>query len=111
MGSLGRGFETPHHGGVVDIGGSRIYGSVREKLIQTLQADYSSDNKLALPDELLYDDKGLAIWADIISTKEFYQTADEIAIFDKHGPEIVSRLHPGVTIVDLGAGLVYPSYF
>jgi EasF-like predicted methyltransferase len=96
--------DIPRHGAVVDIGGSNIFTDVRERLISTLEAEYSAENKTALPDELLYDDKGLDIWAEIISTKEFYQTADEIAIFDKHGPEIVERLRRHVVIVDLGAG-------
>lgn len=104
MGSLGIGYESPRHGRVIDIGGSKVFNGVRERLILALEAEYNPKAKVALPDELLYDDEGLAIWADIISTNEFYQTADEIAIFDQHGSEIVKRLQSGVTIIDLGAG-------
>ena len=57
-----------------------------------------------LPDELLYDDVGLGIWNKIIFTKEFYQTHEEMALLVTHGKEIVDRVEPGVTIIDLGAG-------
>ncbi|KEY71593.1 hypothetical protein S7711_06054 [Stachybotrys chartarum IBT 7711] len=104
------------HGEVLDIGGSGVFSEVRKGLVKTLEANYNPDCKLALPDELLYDDVGLDIWSKIISTAEFYQTADEIAIFENHGAEVAKLLKPEattidakplnteVTIIDLGAG-------
>jgi uncharacterized SAM-dependent methyltransferase len=100
--------DAPAHGAVVDIGGSNMYDDVAERLEQTLMASYSSTSKPTLPDELLYDDVGLPIWNQIIFTPEFYQTHDEIALFDKHGADVAARCQAGVTIVDLGAGLVCP---
>lgn len=94
------------NGTVVDIGGSKMYDSVAERLAETLNAPYSSTSKPVLPDELLYDDVGLPIWNQIIFTPEFYQTHDEIALFDKHGADIAKRVQAGVTVIDLGAGLV-----
>ncbi|KAG8671319.1 hypothetical protein FPOAC2_04651 [Fusarium poae] len=96
--------DAPHHGAVVDIGGSNMYDDVAERLEQTLTSSYSSTSKPTLPDELLYDDVGLPIWNQIIFTPEFYQTHDEIALFDKHGADVAARCQAGVTIVDLGAG-------
>jgi uncharacterized SAM-dependent methyltransferase len=46
----------------------------------------------------------LPIWNEIIFTPEFYQTHDEIALFDAHGRDIIKRLQPGVTMIDLGVG-------
>lgn len=92
------------NGTVVDIGGSKMYDSVAERLAETLNAPYSSTSKPVLPDELLYDDVGLPIWNQIIFTPEFYQTHDEIALFDKHGADIAKRVQAGVTVIDLGAG-------
>lgn len=99
--------DAPRHGDVVDIGGSRMYDDVGDRLARTLKNPPGSANtKPTLPDELLYDDIGLPIWNEIIFTPEFYQTHDEIALFDAHGSDIVARAQPGVTLIDLGAGFV-----
>jgi EasF-like predicted methyltransferase len=92
--------DDPIHGAVVDIGGSNMYDDVAKRLEETLVAPYSSTSKPTLPDELLYDDVGLPIWNEIIFTPEFYQTHDEIALFDKHGADVAARCQAGVTIVD-----------
>lgn len=97
----------PPHGAVIDIGGSQMYGDVSERLMEALKAPYSANAKPVLPDELLYDDVGLPIWNEIIFTPEFYQTHDEIVLFDKHGADIAARVQQGITVVDLGAGLVF----
>ncbi|EGU80749.1 hypothetical protein FOXB_08789 [Fusarium oxysporum f. sp. conglutinans Fo5176] len=100
--------DAPAHGAVVDIGGSNMYDGIGKRLQEALTAPYSPTSKPTLPDELLYDDVGLPIWNQIIFTPEFYQTHDEIALFDKHGADVAARCPAGVTIIDLGAGLVYP---
>ncbi|KAF5639812.1 uncharacterized protein FTJAE_4656 [Fusarium tjaetaba] len=99
--------DAPSHGAVVDIGGSNMYDGVGKRLQEALTAPYSPTSKPTLPDELLYDDVGLPIWNQIIFTPEFYQTHDEIALFDEHGVDVVARCPAGVTIIDLGAGLVH----
>ncbi|KAF5550826.1 hypothetical protein FPHYL_9271 [Fusarium phyllophilum] len=100
--------DAPTHGAVVDIGGSNMYDGVGKRLQEALTAPYSPSSKPTLPDELLYDDVGLPIWNKIIFTPEFYQTHDEIALFDEHGVDVAARCPAGVTIIDLGAGLVNP---
>ncbi|KAH7199906.1 histidine-specific methyltransferase [Fusarium oxysporum] len=100
--------DAPAHGAVVDIGGSNMYDGIGKRLQEALTAPYSPTSKPTLPDELLYDDVGLPIWNQIIFTPEFYQTHDEIALFDKHGADVAARCPAGVTIIDLGAGLVHP---
>ncbi|KAF5537263.1 hypothetical protein FNAPI_11460 [Fusarium napiforme] len=99
--------DAPSHGAVVDIGGSNMYDGVGKRLQEALTTPYSPTSKPTLPDELLYDDVGLPIWNQIIFTPEFYQTHDEIALFDEHGADVVARCPAGVTIIDLGAGLVH----
>ncbi|PNP40830.1 hypothetical protein TGAMA5MH_07270 [Trichoderma gamsii] len=96
--------QTPSHGDVIDIGGSRLHEDVGERLSRVLTAVYGPSAKPTLPDELLYTDVGLPIWNEIIFTPEFYQTHDEIALFDAHGSDIIKRLQPGVTMIDLGVG-------
>ena len=96
-------------GDIDDIGGSRLGHGVVRRLKRTLTAVYKPDEKPTLPDELLYDDQGLFIWNDIISIPEFYQTHDEIALFDSNGAEIASRVPDNTTMIDLGAGYVRPT--
>ncbi|RDA91244.1 hypothetical protein CP533_0662 [Ophiocordyceps camponoti-saundersi (nom. inval.)] len=102
MGSLP--VTSPCHGKVLDIGGSEMNGHLHNRLRRVFRACYSPQDKPTLPDELLYDDVGLPIWNEIIFTPEFYQTHDEMTLFDRHGADVVSRLEPGVTLIDLGAG-------
>lgn len=97
---------TPRHGAVIDIGGSRMNDDLSKRLMEILEAPYSETAKPVLPDELLYDDVGLPIWNEIIFTPEFYQTQDEAVLFDEHGADIAARVQSGITVVDLGAGLV-----
>ncbi|KAG5946085.1 hypothetical protein E4U53_006632 [Claviceps sorghi] len=92
------------HGSVINIGGADMSSDIAERLLSVLQAPYDYINKPTLPDELLYDDDGLSIWNDIISTPEFYQTHDEISLLKRHGESIASRVSSGVTIIDIGAG-------
>ncbi|UKZ76506.1 hypothetical protein TrVFT333_004212 [Trichoderma virens FT-333] len=96
--------QIPGHGDVMDIGGSRMHQDVGERLSRVLKAVYGPNAKPTLPDELLYTDIGLPIWNEIIFTPEFYQTHDEIALFDAHGSDLVARVQPGVTLIDLGVG-------
>lgn len=103
-------FELPKHGEILDIGGSKMMSDVEQRLRElfpepTCEINDAKSN-ITLPDELLYTDRGLEIWNEIIFTPEFYQTHDEIAIFDNHGEEVVSRSEDGVVLIDLGAGLV-----
>jgi hypothetical protein len=105
MGSAVEDYPVLGHGQIYDIGGSVLSVDVRERLFNVLFSEReSNDPAPALPDELLYDDKGSAIWADIIKTPEFYQTHDEIEILKAFGLDVVQRMEPGVTMIDLGAG-------
>ncbi|KAL2756034.1 hypothetical protein ACRALDRAFT_2027670 [Sodiomyces alcalophilus JCM 7366] len=96
--------KIPAHGTVLDIGGSDMSTSVRDRLRSVLLDDHAPGTIPVMPDELLYNDKGLAIWAEIIFTPEFYQTADEIAILARNSGEISKYIPDGVTMIDLGAG-------
>lgn len=97
-------FNLPPHGAVEDIGGSTMAENVKERLQQVMAEPCTPPAKVTLPDELLYSELGLLIWNDLIFTPEFYQTHDEIAIFNKYGAEIIACVESGVTLIDLGAG-------
>ncbi|KAK2006735.1 hypothetical protein LZ32DRAFT_663385 [Colletotrichum eremochloae] len=101
---------VPEHGSVLDIGGGKMSSHILDDLRRVLVAagEQTPGGRAApptMPDELLYDDKGLAIWADIIFTPQFYQTRDEIMLFQKHSGELARDYIPdGATMIDLGAG-------
>lgn len=106
-------FKLPEHGEVADIGGSSMMSDVELRLRNLFPKleEGEEKQKVTLPDELLYTDLGLAIWNEIIFTPEFYQTHDEIAIFDHHGDEVVEACEDGVVLIDLGAGSVYDATY
>lgn len=79
-------------------------GDVKERLRRVMAEPCPPPAKITLPDELLYSELGLMIWNDLIFTPDFYQTHDEIAIFQEFGAEITERVRSGVTLIDLGAG-------
>ncbi len=79
-------------------------GDIKLRLNRMLESPYNANRNPVLPDELLYDDVGLPIWNEIIFTPEFYQTHDEIAMFNENGAEIAARVKSGTTMIDLGAG-------
>lgn len=95
---------TPEHGEILDIGGSCLKGVYIDQLKESLAAINDSRDIPTLPDELLYDDKGLLIWNQIIAIPEFYQTHDEIALFDINSCEIIRHVPENVTMIDLGSG-------
>jgi EasF-like predicted methyltransferase len=96
--------RTWNNGEVVDIGGGSVLDNAKERLIYALREEQVDDAKVTLPDELLYTDKGLFIWNEIIFIPEFYQTHDEIKLFQRHGADIVRLMTDKVIMIDLGAG-------
>lgn len=95
---------TPEHGEILDIGGSCLKSVYVNQLKETLTAVNDSQEVPTMPDELLYDDNGLLIWNQIISIPQFYQTHDEIALFDRNSTEILRHVPENVTMIDLGSG-------
>ncbi|GKT46567.1 ergothioneine biosynthesis protein 1 [Colletotrichum spaethianum] len=99
---------VPGHGSVLDIGGGQMSSTILNDLRRvfvTAERPNARGGLPTMPDELLYDDKGLAIWADIIFTPQFYQTRDEIALFERHSGEMARHYIPDDgTMIDLGAG-------
>jgi uncharacterized SAM-dependent methyltransferase len=94
----------PPHSEILDIGGSKMHESIKQRLHDCLFSEPTDGKPRVLPDELLYDDAGLAIWADIIFKEEFYQTADEITLFENNSEEIAQHIPLGSVVTDLGAG-------
>ncbi|KAF9876277.1 hypothetical protein CkaCkLH20_06220 [Colletotrichum karsti] len=101
---------VPMNDEVGDIGGSglpsTILDNIRSAFAKVAAGKDNNEEKYAvvMPDELLYDDDGLDIWAEIIFTKGNYQTQDEINLFERYSPEIAEYMPNGTTMFDIGAG-------
>lgn len=103
--------STYLQGSIVDIGGSRLNEtlklSLQEKLFglhghQLRKVDGSRQH--LLPSPLLSDDNGLTLWREINRLPDYYQTCDEVELFETSGKEIAEHILDGVSILDLGCG-------
>jgi dimethylhistidine N-methyltransferase len=57
-----------------------------------------------LPSRLFYDAAGSVLFEQITELSEYYLTATEQAIFERHAPEMVRAAGGASTIIELGAG-------
>lgn len=100
-------------GSVVDIGGSQLPTVLQHLLHEKLFALsghqlQKPDGKAQhlLPSAVLSDGKGLDIWKRINRLPRYYQTRDEIELFEKYGEEIARYVPSGATLIDFGGGSV-----
>ncbi|EFZ02675.1 DUF2260 domain protein [Metarhizium robertsii] len=103
MGSL----STMENGTVLDIGGSSLTTDIGARLRDVLKSKDEGGKKPVLPDEYLYNDLGLELWRRFISQHEFYQTRDEVAMFQANGKDIAkqfARDSKKLFLLDIGAG-------
>lgn len=106
MGSL----SSMENGTVLDIGGSSLTTDIGARLRDVLKSKDEGGKKPVLPDEYLYNDLGLELWRRFISQHEFYQTRDEVAMFQANGKDIAkqfARDSKKLFLLDIGAGYVH----
>lgn len=103
--------STHQQGSIVDIGGSRLNETLKlylqEKFFglhghQLRKVDGS--RQYLLPSPLLSDDKGLTLWREINRLPHYYQTYDEVELFETYGEKIAEYIPEGASILDLGCG-------
>lgn len=70
---------------------------------QALVAGLSSRPRAVAP-KWFYDVDGSRLFERICELPEYYPTRTELALLDRHAPEIASRLGPRCEIVEFGAG-------
>ncbi|KAL6410019.1 hypothetical protein AUP68_06428 [Ilyonectria robusta] len=88
----------PQHGDIFDVGGSKSLQSIEEAFEHGLRSGGP------LPKSILYALSPPDLWQDVSKDPAYYQTVEELAIFDAHREAINLLLFTGMTIVDLGAG-------
>ena len=60
-----------------------------------------------LPSPLLSDNEGLQIWAAINRLPTYYQTSEEVELFERRGHELAELIVSDSVLIDLGCGSVY----
>lgn len=57
-----------------------------------------------IPCKFFYDSQGSHLFDAICALPEYYQTRTELALLNRHAPEIAKLIGPGAEIVEFGAG-------
>lgn len=91
--------SPPQLRGIHDIRQSRHEVGAREALVQGL---ISSPPRI--PEFLLWDDKGLALFDLFVQTPTYYPFHSEIEIFQQYASEIVKGIPSGSVVIELGCG-------
>ncbi|KAK5659445.1 hypothetical protein OQA88_646 [Cercophora sp. LCS_1] len=86
---------------VVDVGGTRLQGSLQSMLMKRM---LDPSKQCVLPSALLSDDIGSSLWRKINRLPDYYQTREEITLLDVYGDELADLIEPGTVLVDLGCG-------
>jgi dimethylhistidine N-methyltransferase len=58
----------------------------------------------SVPPKWFYDRRGSELFERICELPEYYPTRTELALLDRHAPEMARRIGPGAEIVEFGAG-------
>lgn len=60
----------------------------------------------SLSPKWFYDTQGSTLFERICELPEYYPTRTELALLDRHAPDIAHRIGPGCEIVEFGAGAI-----
>jgi len=89
----------------------RRTGIVRHYKFAPVKSDFRADVLKGLsraqketPAKYLYDEKGSMLFDRICTVKEYYPTRTELAILERHMPDIVRLTGRGARIVEFGSG-------
>ena len=89
-------------GQVIDIGGSSLPSALVAMIYE--QLFNQSPTERLLSHLFMYDETGLALWAQATRLPNYYQSRDEIELLQLHGAEIADHIADGCCLMDLGSG-------
>ncbi|KAL3473831.1 hypothetical protein BJX99DRAFT_248651 [Aspergillus californicus] len=92
-------FQCTSAGQIIDIRSDKKDTGLRESLEQSIHSDTA-----ALPDLLLWDERGLKYFEDVTYCPSYYLTREEISLLEKYRFQIADRIQPGSMLVELGSG-------
>lgn len=98
---------TPVTTNILDIRSNTGKAQLQESLRQGIEA--ACRGKAAMPDLLLWDDKGLRYFEDVTYSPDYYLTDEEIGILESQRHNIANQIPAGTMLVELGSGYEYAS--
>lgn len=99
----------PNNNAIIDIRPhpEETDGTLRESIQQCLEnVTTAADGATAMPDLLLWDEKGLRYFEDVTYLPSYYLTNEEIGLLERNKYRIAKRFQPGTMLVELGSGYV-----
>lgn len=87
---------------IIDIRSDKTETELRSSLQDSIQA--ACHGEAAMPDLLLWDEKGLQYFEDVTYTPSYYLTDEEIGILEEQKYQIAQYIQPGSMLIELGSG-------
>ena len=89
---------------ILDIRQTKTELDVQSKIRDMLNG--GERNRLQIPFELLYDERGLQLFENITYHDDYYPSKTELEIIKENADRIASSFQDGSIIVELGSGYV-----
>lgn len=96
---------TPVTSNILDIRSDTGKSQLQDSLRQGIEA--ACRGEAAMPDLLLWDDKGLRYFEDVTYSPDYYLTLEEIGILEFQRHSIANHIPAGSMLVELGSGYDY----
>lgn len=93
---------TPASNYIFDIRLDNGEDQLRESLRKSIRA--ACHHEAAMPDLLLWDEKGLRYFEEVTYSPTYYLTNEEIGILEKQKYNIAQYIQPGSMLIELGSG-------
>ncbi|RAK99256.1 class I SAM-dependent methyltransferase [Aspergillus ibericus CBS 121593] len=87
---------------IIDIRTDKSETQLRQSLEECIHA--ACHGEAAMPELLLWDEKGLRYFEDVTYTPSYYLTNEEIGLLEKYKYQIAKNIPAGSMLVELGSG-------
>ncbi|RHZ44844.1 putative FAD monooxygenase [Aspergillus thermomutatus] len=89
---------------ILDIRSDKEEFQLKESLEKSIRAACHEDGEAAMPDLLLWDEKGLRYFEEVTYAPSYYLTSEEIRLLERHKYHIAEHIPSGSMLVELGSG-------
>ncbi|KAF7159443.1 hypothetical protein CNMCM6106_006716 [Aspergillus hiratsukae] len=96
--------NLPVANNILDIRSDKEEVQLKESLEQSIRTACRDDGEAAMPDLLLWDEKGLRYFEEVTYTPSYYLTNEEIGLLERHKYQIAEHIPSGSMLVELGSG-------
>ncbi|OJI87706.1 hypothetical protein ASPTUDRAFT_80838 [Aspergillus tubingensis CBS 134.48] len=87
---------------IIDIRSDEAETQLRHSLEESIHA--ACHGEAAMPELLLWDEKGLRYFEDVTYAPSYYLTNEEIGLLEKHKYQIAEHIPSGSMLIELGSG-------